>query len=100
MAHPNHGREELAARLRLDYGTLSPLVKRLEAHGRVTRARNPQDERSTLVTLTPAGAALRPLADRLYEHAADVLEMDDADLATLRRLIGTVRDRLAAAPID
>ncbi|MEH3067999.1 MAG: MarR family transcriptional regulator [Aeromicrobium erythreum] len=92
--------KELAARLRLDYGTLSPLVKRLEAHGRVTRARNPQDERSTLVTLTPDGAALRPLADRLYEHAADVLEMDDADLATLRRLIGTVRDRLAAAPVD
>ncbi|MCX6407731.1 MAG: MarR family transcriptional regulator [Propionibacteriales bacterium] len=92
--------KELAARLRLDYGTLSPLVKRLEAHGRVTRARNPQDERSTLVTLTPAGAALRPLADRLYEHAADVLEMEESDLATLRRLIGTVRDRLAAAPVD
>lgn len=92
--------KELAARLRLDYGTLSPLVKRLEQHGRVTRARNPHDERSTLVTLTPAGAALRPLADRLYAHAADVLDMAESDLVTLRRLIGTVRERLAAAPVD
>jgi DNA-binding MarR family transcriptional regulator len=90
--------KELSARLRLDYGTLSPLVKRLESAGRVRRARNPQDERSTLVTLTDEGAALRPLADRLYAHAAELLGMDEAELATLRRLVGTVRDRLAAVP--
>ena len=89
--------KELAARLRLDYGTLSPLVKRLESHGRVARSRNPQDERSTLVTLTPAGDALRPLASRLWTHAAEALHMSEADLATLRRLVGTVRDRLDVA---
>lgn len=89
--------KELAGRLRLDYGTLSPLVKRLEAAGRVRRARNPQDERSTLVILTDDGAALRPLAVRLYEHAAQALDLSESDLVTLRRLIGTVRERLAAA---
>lgn len=89
--------KDLAARLHLDYGTLSPLVKRLEAHGRVVRARNPADERSTLVTLTDEGAALRPLAARIYAHGAEILDMSEADLVTLRRLVGTVRERLSAA---
>lgn len=88
--------KELSRRLQLDYGTLSPLVKRLEAHGRVVRTRNPADERSTLVTLTPEGERLRSLAEEMWDHAADVLGMGEEDLATLRRLVGTVRDRLTA----
>lgn len=89
--------KELAARLRLDYGTLSPLVKRLEAAGRVTRARNPQDERSTIVTLTEAGERLRPIASRLWDRAADALGMTEAELQTLKQLVGTVRERLDVA---
>src|SRR3954465_13371431 len=49
----------LSGLLRLDPGTLSPLLKRLEAAGYLRRERDPADERSLAVTLTPAGTALR-----------------------------------------
>ena len=50
---------ELGRRLELDPGTLSPLLKRLEAAGYLTRGRDEADERSLAVRLTPAGVALR-----------------------------------------
>ena len=49
----------LGERLRLDYGTLSPLLKRLEAAGLVRRTRRADDERTVTVSLTEAGGALR-----------------------------------------
>src|SRR6516225_2883936 len=48
----------LGERLELDSGTLSPLLKRLEANGFVRRERSLQDERQVEVTLTPAGRKL------------------------------------------
>ena len=50
---------ELSRLLQLDPGTLSPFLKRLEAIGYVRRRRDPSDERSLAVTLTPSGQALR-----------------------------------------
>lgn len=52
----------LGARLYLDSGTLTPLLKRMEMAGLVGRARDPQDERRVLVTLTDQGRALRDRA--------------------------------------
>lgn len=52
----------LGARLYLDSGTLTPLLKRMEAAGLVTRQRDPQDERRVLIDLTPDGRALRERA--------------------------------------
>ncbi|WP_370689972.1 MarR family winged helix-turn-helix transcriptional regulator [Phenylobacterium sp.] len=52
----------LGRRLSLDSGTLTPLFKRLESAGLVARARDPQDQRRVLVTLTEAGAALKARA--------------------------------------
>ena len=57
--------KELGQRLFLDSGTLTPLLKRLESKGLLTRRRDPSDERSLLVTLTAAG-------DTLKEQAADI----------------------------
>ena len=56
--------KQLGKRLYLDSGTLTPLLKSLEAKGYVTRTRSPEDERVVLVRLTEAGAALgeQPLA--------------------------------------
>src|SRR5260221_4678762 len=51
--------KDIAAVLELDYGTLSPLLKRLEAAGLVDRSRRPDDERSVEIALTEAGAAVR-----------------------------------------
>ncbi|MGW1554603.1 MarR family winged helix-turn-helix transcriptional regulator, partial [Streptomyces sp. NPDC002346] len=54
--------KELGKYLRLDSGTLSPLLKRLEAAGLVRRERSAQDERSVHIDLTDEGAALRERA--------------------------------------
>lgn len=53
---------ELGERLNLDSSTLTPLFKRLEAQGLVTRRRDPKDERRRMIDLTPAGVALREKA--------------------------------------
>ena len=50
---------ELGLRLDLDSGTLSPLLKRLDVAGYVTRSKGREDERATIITLTPAGADLK-----------------------------------------
>ena len=53
---------ELGERLRLDSGTLTPLLKRLELRGLVSRDRDPHDERRVLIALTATGRALRQRA--------------------------------------
>ncbi|AKN66477.1 MarR family transcriptional regulator [Herbaspirillum seropedicae] len=53
---------ELGGRLFLDSGTLTPLLKRMEAMGLLHRTRDAEDERRVLVSLTPAGRALREKA--------------------------------------
>ncbi|MEU1277432.1 MarR family transcriptional regulator [Streptomyces sp. NPDC005805] len=55
--------KELTAALRLDYGTVSPLLKRLESAGLVRRERSVADERSVRLVLTEEGAALRGRAE-------------------------------------
>ncbi|MER5404927.1 MarR family transcriptional regulator [Streptomyces sp. NPDC002769] len=54
--------KELAGALRLDYGTVSPLLRRLESAGLVRRERSAHDERSVLVTVSVRGEALRERA--------------------------------------
>src|SRR6186713_891212 len=56
---------DIGAALYLDPATLSPLLKRLEAAGLLTRARSAADERALDVALTPAGAALRAEAEKV-----------------------------------
>ncbi|MDL9944619.1 MarR family transcriptional regulator [Gordonia sp. ABSL11-1] len=57
----------LCRRLHLDSGTVSPLLRRLEALGYLTRVRSDTDERSVTVALTPEGVALGGRADCVYE---------------------------------
>jgi DNA-binding MarR family transcriptional regulator len=54
--------KQLSGLLQLDPGTLSPLLKRLEAIGYVTRRRDPRDERALAVELTEEGRVLREQA--------------------------------------
>ncbi|MFZ4873509.1 MarR family winged helix-turn-helix transcriptional regulator [Janthinobacterium sp. Mn2066] len=53
------GIKDLAARLQQDSGSITPLVKRLEAEGYLLRNRDPRDERNRVLTLTQAGRELR-----------------------------------------
>ncbi len=70
---------DLAARLHLDAGTLSPLLKRLEALGYVRRSRSPDDGRQVCVSLTAEGQARRQDAERIPPSivAATGLSLDE-----------------------
>ena len=81
---------ELSAVLRLDPGTLSPLVKRLEKSGLVTRARDAQDERVLALTLTHAGRALRAEAEKVPAQIVARLGLPVADLEHLHSVLTRV----------
>ena len=76
--------KDLGAALMLDSGTLSPLLKRLEAAGLVERRRNAADERSVVVGLTAGGVALKRRAVGVPEEIASMTGLAPADLAALR----------------
>jgi len=86
---------ELGRRVSLEPGTLSPLLKRLEAGGLITRQRDPRDERALAVSLTPAGARLRQRAEKVPPAILDRLGMELSELEDLRdgltRLITAAR---------
>ncbi len=73
----------LGERLQLDSGTLTPLLKRLESAGHVTRERDPDDERRVLVALTSSGLALR---DQVATVPFQLGSQFGVDLATGQRL--------------
>lgn len=80
----------LGKRLRLDSGTLTPLLKRLEAAGHVVRRRDAGDERRVLVEVTPAGWELRERVTDVPGRLAAATGMSAADGEELRRLLGTL----------
>ncbi|MCW2527358.1 MAG: MarR family transcriptional regulator [Pseudonocardiales bacterium] len=87
--------KELSELLALDPGTLSPLLKRLEAVGYLQRTRSRTDERNLAVTLTSSGRALRTEALRIPAAVMARLQMDVPELerlhAQLTRVIAAVR---------
>ncbi|MCM0640012.1 MarR family winged helix-turn-helix transcriptional regulator [Cellulomonas wangsupingiae] len=84
-------------RLYLDYGTVSPLLKRLEVRGLVERRRRPDDERSVSVVLTPAGEALRERVAHLPAHVGEAFGLAPDEMAELARLLGAVKRHAAGA---
>ena len=70
---------QLGDRLRLDSGTLSPLLKRLDEAGFVTRTRRPEDERSVLIQLTQKGQRLRGAAAGVPNRMREILTDFDVD---------------------
>jgi DNA-binding MarR family transcriptional regulator len=87
---------ELGRRLSLEPATLSPLLKRLEAGGLVTRERDPRDVRALAVSLTAKGRRTRARAERIPPAILDRLDMSLNELEELRdgltRLIEASRD--------
>jgi DNA-binding MarR family transcriptional regulator len=75
---------ELAAELAMDPATLSPLIKRLEAQGRVSRTRNADDERVLDIALTEQGQALRQEALHVPPQIMERVGMDAAEIGRLR----------------
>jgi DNA-binding MarR family transcriptional regulator len=86
--------KDIGARLFLDSGTLTPLLKRLEANGLVSRTRNPRDERQVRVELTDQGRALRTRAEAIPEQVLCASGQELAALGSMRKQLAQVRDEL------
>ena len=93
--------KELSGLLQLDPGTLSPLLKRLEAGGLLRRERDPKDQRNLALALTDKGRALRAEAEKIPAGIVERLGMPVDELmalqAALSRVI-TASQRALAAP--
>ena len=85
---------ELGERLFLDSGTLTPLLKRLESAGRVSRLRAVDDERRVRVTLTPAGRALKARAAQIPGCILRAAQCSIPELVALTQQVQTLRQRL------
>ncbi|GAA3031949.1 MarR family transcriptional regulator [Kitasatospora albolonga] len=89
--------KRIGEHLRLDSGTLSPLLKRLEAAGLIRRERSPEDERSVVVSLTEAGAELRAEAAGVPRRILAATGLPVSELATLHAQLARVTAALDAA---
>lgn len=88
---------ELGERLSLDSGTLTPLLKRLEANGLVARLRDVADERRVRVTLTAAGRRLKSRAAGVPGCLMAATQCSVPELIALTQQIQQLRDRIKAA---
>ena len=89
--------KDIGERLFLDSGTLTPLLKRLEAAHLVKRTRSTEDERQVLIALTSQGQALKEKARTVPQSILDASECSVAELVALKSEIVSLRDRLNAA---
>jgi len=83
--------KDVGAALHLDYGTLTPLLKRLQAMGLVERRRSVEDERSVEVTLTEEGAALRERVTDVPVQISQALALTADETSSLRDLLRQVQ---------
>ena len=88
--------KELGKRLFLDSGTLTPVLKSLEAKGFVRRSRSKEDERVVIAELTDKGEALKEEAVTIPERMAGCLELSAEEAAQLYVLLYKILDSLSA----
>jgi DNA-binding MarR family transcriptional regulator len=83
--------------LQLETGTLSPLLKRLESTGFITRTRQMGDERSVVVGLTPAGRAVEEQVAAVQREAGAATGLTDAEVVALRNGLHALTASLRSA---
>jgi MarR family transcriptional regulator, organic hydroperoxide resistance regulator len=86
--------KSLGERLHLDSGTLTPLLKRLETKGLVTRGRSEQDERIRVLNLTDAGRSLKQAAAQIPQQMRCRVGAEAAELLALKQLCEKALKRL------
>lgn len=89
--------KELGSRLFLDSGTLTPVLKSLEAKGYVRRYRSDEDERVLLVEITADGEALKEQAVTIPEKVADCVKLNTDEAANLYRMLYQILDTIREA---
>jgi MarR family transcriptional regulator, organic hydroperoxide resistance regulator len=87
---------EIGERLYLDSGTLTPLLKRLEASGLISRIRAVEDERRVHITLTTAGRKLKAKAAKIPDCILTAAQCPVPELMALTRQVQALRQRLVA----
>jgi DNA-binding MarR family transcriptional regulator len=96
--------KDLSGLLQLDPGTLSPLLKRLEAAGLLRRERDAEDQRNLALALTDKGRALRAEAERIPAGIVERLGMPVEELLELQKALGRVitasRQALGVPEVD
>ena len=86
---------EMGARLYLDSGTLTPLLKRLEALGYISRIRDVDDERRVYISLTSSGRKLKTRAAKIPGCILSASQCALPDLMALTSQVQALRERLA-----
>ena len=89
--------KQIGEQLHLDSGTLTPLLKRLEAAGLIKRTRSTEDERQVLIALTPQGQALREKARAVPQAILAASACSVTELSAIKNELVALRDRLNAA---
>lgn len=92
--------KDIGERLLLDTGTLTPLLKRLEAAHFIKRTRSTEDERQVLVSLTSTGQALREKARSVPAAILTASACSVAEVSAMKNELITLRDRLNAMAGD
>ena len=85
----------LGDKLALDSGTLTPLLKRLETQGQLSRERDAEDERRVIVRLTPAGRQLKVQARRIPQEIGRASGCELSEIVGLTRQLTGMRDALS-----
>lgn len=94
--HEGVGIKDIAERLQQDSGSITPLVKRLEAEGYLLRDRDPNDERNRVLTLTAKGRSLRADGLAVSEQIAQACAITVADVERLAAGLDQLNRNLAA----
>ncbi|MBQ9773251.1 MAG: MarR family transcriptional regulator [Clostridia bacterium] len=92
--------KSLGELLFLDSGTLTPVLKSLEAKGYVTRMRSQSDERSVTVALTDTGVALRESAAEIPQRIAGCVGLEAAEAVQLYSLLYKILARTKPSDVD
>ena len=91
--HKSLTAKELGRILYLDSGTLTPLLKKLEAKGHLTRKRSETDERNLVVTITEQGEALKDQALHVPDAMMDCLNLEKEEIQTMYRFLYKMLER-------
>lgn len=86
--------KKLGGKLKLDSGTLTPLLKKLEKEGNIIRTRDKKDERNLIIYLSDKGKELMTEAEQIPENIACCLPIDDEEIIKLRDKISFVMSQL------
>lgn len=86
--------KEIGARLRLDSGTLTPLINKLISTGFIEKARNPEDERQLIVQLTSEGRTLETQAATIPARLVEALGLTEKEYVAYQRLLADMTVKL------